>query len=252
MVGVPAVAAGEVVTEELTYEHEGETFGGYLAYDKAKQGERPGVLVIHEWWGLDGYAKRRARMLASLGYVAYAPDMYGEDEPTDDPSVASNWAGHLRGDVDLWRGRTQAALEQLKARDRAHGERVAAIGYCFGGATVLHLAYSGADVEAVVSFHGGFPEPADETMVEPTVLVCHGAQDGHAAREEVAAWQQQMDEVEADWQMVTYARAEHSFTNPAADERDIPGIGYDEKADERSWALMQRFLSRQLQLKNHE
>jgi dienelactone hydrolase len=241
-------AFAEVVTRTIEYQHAGDTLQGYLAYDDEIEGKRPGVLVVHEWWGLNDYAKRRARMLAELGYVAFCADMYGQGKVTDDPGQAGNWSGHLRGDVDKWRQRALAGLRVLNDQPQTDTEKLAAIGYCFGGSTVLHLAYAdaGADIDAVVSFHGSFPLADKNAEVGPAVLVCHGAQDGFAKPKQIQAWQKRMDQVGADWHMTTYAQAEHSFTNPGADAHGVDGVSYNEKADNRSWAHMKVFFERQL------
>jgi len=238
------IAQGELVTRTIEYDHAGDTLEGYLAYDDAVNGERPGVLVVHEWWGLNDYAKRRARMLAELGYVAFCADMYGQGKVTEDPQKASNWSGHMKGDLDLRRDRTIAGLDVLKKQPQTNTDKLGAIGYCFGGSTVLQLAYSNVELAGVVSFHGSFPMPEKDSTVNTPVLVCHGAQDGFTPAKRIQAWQQRMDAIGADWHMTTYARAQHSFTNPAAAERNIDGIGYNQQADQRSWAHMKLFLAR--------
>jgi len=240
-----APAVGEVVTKTIDYTHAGDTLEGYLAYDDAVDGKHPGVLVVHEWWGLNEYAKRRARMLAELGYVAFCADMYGQGKVTADPGKAGNWSGHLRGNLDEWRARATAGLNILKKQPQTSTDDLAAIGYCFGGSTVLQLAYTGADLDAVVSFHGSFPVPDDDATVNAPILICHGAQDGFTKPDQIRAWQSRMDAIGADWHMTTYARAEHSFTNPAADEHGVDGVSYNKTADQRSWAHMQRFFERQ-------
>jgi dienelactone hydrolase len=205
------------------------------------------VLVVHEWWGLNEYAKKRVRQLAELGYVAFAADMYGEARQTDDPAKAQSWSGHLRGDVPSWRGRARKGLQVLRRQQVTAKDRLAAIGYCFGGSTVLHLAYTDAPVEAVVSFHGSFPKPGEDADVEASVLVCHGAADPFAKPSKIRAWQQRMDELGADWHMTTYGGARHSFTNPDADDHGVDGVGHHETAARRAWWHMRGFLQRQLE-----
>jgi len=236
-----APAAAEVVTRTVTYEQDGQTFEGYLAYDDAIEGERPGVLLIHEWWGLNDYAKGRARMLADLGYVAFAADMYGEGQVTADPSQASQWAGHLRQRPELWLGRAQLGLEQLKAQPQTDPERLAAIGYCFGGSTVIQLAYANADVDGIVSFHGSLPTAKEGARIQPRLLICHGAADAFVKPEQLLAFIEALNAAEADWTMIQYGDARHSFTNPGADEYGIDGVAYQHKADVRSWAHMKQF-----------
>lgn len=236
----------EIITKDIEYEHNGTALVGYLAYDDSIEGKRPGVLVVHEWWGLNDYAKRRARMLAELGYVAFAADMYGKGKATADPSKASEWAGHLRGNVGLWRARALRGIEILKKQDVTDTERLAAIGYCFGGSTVLHLAYAGAPLKAVVSFHGGLPTPADDAEIKAAIVICHGASDQHAEDKEIIAVKDALNKHKADWLMIMYGNARHSYTNPAVDEHGIPSVRYNEKADKRSWQHMKEFLSEAL------
>jgi dienelactone hydrolase len=211
VLAVPAAAWAEVVTRTIEYQHGDVTLAGYLTYDDAIEGRRPGVLVIHEWWGLNDYAKKRARMLAELGYVAFCADMYGKGKGTADARQAGEWAGHLRGDVGAWRQRAVAALDVLKSQPQTDTERIAAIGYCFGGSTVLELAISGADVDAVVSFHGGFPKVRPGADIGAKVMVCHGAADPHGKADDIAAFTNAMNAAPADWLMITYGGAQHSF-----------------------------------------
>ncbi len=236
----PALA--EIKTEEIGYREGDVALRGYLAWDDALEGKRPAVLVVHEWWGLNDYARQRARKLAELGYVAFALDMYGEGQVTEHPSEAGEWAGRIRANVDAWRSRAMAGLKILQNHPLADRQRTAAIGYCFGGSTVLQLAYADAPVRGVVSFHGALPPLAEEIeQVKPSVLVCHGAADGFISQESIQAFQAGMERVGADWLMITYGNARHSFTNPGADERGIDGLRYNKKADERSWQHMRAF-----------
>ena len=234
-------ALGEVVMEEVAYTHGETMLVGYLAYDNAVEGKRPGVLVIHEWWGLNDYAKKRARMLADLGYVAFAADMYGKGKVTEDPTKAANWSGHMSGNVDLWRKRAMRGLDVLKGRPRTDAARLAAIGYCFGGSTVMQLAYAGADVDGVVSFHGSLPPAPGDAAVDAEVLICHGAADGFTSAEKQANFKRSLNDIGAAWTFIAYSGAEHSFTNPGADEHGIDGVSYNERADRRSWRHMRVF-----------
>jgi dienelactone hydrolase len=235
-------AAAEIATEEIAYRQGDVTLRGFLAWDADREGQRPAVLVVHEWWGLNDYARQRARKLAGLGYIAFALDMYGEGKVTEHPSEAGEWAGKIRANVDTWRSRALAGLKILQSHPLADSERTAAIGYCFGGSTVLQLAYANAPVRGVVSFHGALPPLSEETkQVKPAVLVCHGAADGFISQESIQAFQAGMERVEADWHMITYGNARHSFTNPDADQRGIDGLRYNKKADHRSWQHMQLF-----------
>ncbi len=237
-------SGGEIVTKTVEYTHDGDALAGYLAYDDAVEGPRPGVLVIHEWWGLNDYAKRRARMLAGLGHVAFCADMYGEGKVTADPKQAGQWSGHLKGDVARWRQRALAGLKVLTDQPQTDGRRLAAIGYCFGGSTALELAISGAEVAGVVSFHGGLPAIPAGADIEAEVLVCHGAQDHFAKPEQIAAFKRGLTRRGAAWTFIEYADAEHSFTNPGADAHGMDGIAYNRRADEQSWRHMRALFTR--------
>jgi dienelactone hydrolase len=232
----------KVVSAPVEYRHADTTLQGYLAYNDAAAGRRPGVLVVHEWWGLNDYVRSRVDQLAEMGYVAFALDMYGKDVWTTDPGKAKELSGHLRGSP-LLRERASAGLELLRRQPQVDPKKIAAVGYCFGGTTVLELAFSGADLAGVVSFHGGLtvPKPEDEGRLKARILVCHGADDGFISAEAIAAFQDAMRKAAADWQMIFYGGAVHSFTNPGADKAGLKGIAYNRKADERSWAHMQVF-----------
>jgi dienelactone hydrolase len=236
-------AQAEVRTERIEYKHGDTLLEGFLAYDDTVTGKRPGVLVVHEWWGLNDYAKRRAEQLARLGYVAFCLDMYGKGKVTADPKVAGEWAGVFRNDRPLGRARAAAGLEVLKSRPQVDPARIAAIGYCFGGTVVLEMARSGADLKGVVSFHGGLatPTPADARNIKGKVLVLHGADDLFEQPSEIAAFQEEMRQARVDWQMVYYGSALHSFTNPESGKAGIKGVGYNEAADRRSWLAMRNF-----------
>jgi len=238
-----APAGAAIKTEALKYNIGSQEYIGLLAYDDASSGKRPAVLVAPEWWGLTDYAKHRAEQLAGLGYVAFAMDPYGGGKTTNDPAVAGQWAGALKGDPKELRARAAAALGVLKNNPLVEPSKVAAIGYCFGGTTVLELARSGADLAGVVSFHGGLATkmPAAPGNVKAKVLVCHGGDDSFESPEEIAAFQQEMRGAGVDWQMNIYGGAVHSFTNPEADKHGIKGIAYNEKADKRSWQAMKDF-----------
>ena len=238
-----ALAQAEVQTREITYEHDGTSFRGTLAWDDSLQGKRPGVLVVHEWWGLNDYVRDRARQLAEMGYVAFAVDMYGADKVTEHPAQAQEWMSQIVANVDQWRDRAMKGLELLRAEERVDASRLAAIGYCFGGATVMQLAYAGADVDGVVSFHGSLPPAPDEALddIKASILAAHGSQDSFVPAERVAAFQAQLDKANADWQLHVYAGARHGFTNPDAGDYGLDGLRYDAEADRRSWASMQSF-----------
>ena len=240
---LPLPAGAAIQTEAVQYKDGDQVLTGYLSYDDALTGKRPGVLVAHEWWGLNDYAKKRARMLAELGYVAFAADLYGDHKVTTHAADAQGWMDQITANQAAWQKRALAGLDALKASDKVDGARLAAIGYCFGGSTVMQLAYAGADLKGVVSFHGALPPAgAGQAPIKPSVLIAHGGKDPMVPPERVAAFTQGLDAAGADWELVTYAGAEHAFTNPDADRWGIPGVKYDAKADARSWALMQAFL----------
>jgi dienelactone hydrolase len=236
-------AHGAIHTEWVQYRHGETALEGYLAYDDAVKGRRPGVLVVHEWMGLGDYAMKRAEQLAGMGYVAFALDMYGKGVRAKTPEEAAKLSGIYKGDRPLMRGRAQAGLDELRKQPLVDPARIAAIGYCFGGTTVLELARSGADVAGVVSFHGGLgtPQPAGAKNIKGKVLVLHGADDPHVPAAEVAAFQDEMRKAAVDWQMIYYGGAVHSFTNPGAGKDASTGVAYNEKADKRSWEAMKTF-----------
>lgn len=239
-------AWGAVRTEAVNYKQGDTKLVGYLAYDDTLKGARPAVLVIHEWWGLNDYAKRRTEQLASLGYIAFAADIYGNGIVARDPQEAGALAGKFRGgDRKLLRERAIAALQVLRVHPLADKQRMAAIGYCFGGTTVLELARSGAALAGVVSFHGGLdtPNPDDARNIKAMVLVLHGADDPNVPAPQVLAFQEEMRKAKVDWQMVSYGGAVHSFTNPASGSDPSRGVAYNEQADKRSWEHMKVFFA---------
>ncbi len=246
MATLMASSAQAAIRTEKVMCRQGDTeLVGFLSYDDAVVGMRPGVLVAPEWWGVNEYAKRRAEQLARLGYVAFALDMYGNGKTTTDPKEAGLLAGRFRSDRQLMRNRAMAGLDVLKSRPQVDPARLAAIGYCFGGTVVLELARSGADLKGVVSFHGGLatPTPADAKNIKGKVLVLHGADDTFESPAEIAAFQEEMRQARVDWQMVFYGGAVHSFTNPDADKAGIKGVAYNAAADRRSWQAMQDFFA---------
>jgi dienelactone hydrolase len=240
-VAFPALA--EVRTQTIQYRDGDVELQGYLAWDDSVQGKRPGVMIVHEWWGLNDYAKKRAEMLAKLGYVAFAADMYGKGQVADHPDKAGAWVKQVMANVDAWRKRAQAGLEALRKQERVDLKRIAAIGYCFGGATVMQMAYAGMDLDGVVSFHGTLPAPSAEQArnIKAKILALHGSEDAFVPHEKVTEFQNALDKANADWQMVTYGGARHSFTVPDAEKLGTENVRYDREADERSWQDMQQF-----------
>ena len=243
-------AAAKIVTRAVAYDHAGVQLEGYLAYDDTKASaaaKAPGVLVLPEWWGLTDYPKSRAEQLAKLGYVAFAADMYGAGVVTGDPKQAGELAGRFYGQP-LMAERARAGLDQLVKTGLVDAARVAAIGYCFGGATAQALAYSGAPLAGIVSFHGSLiPASAEAAAANKAkFLVCHGAVDPLIKPEELAAFTKSMNDGKFDYQLVSYAGAIHAFTNPQADAIAKAaglegGVGYHAAADRRSWGHMRDF-----------
>jgi dienelactone hydrolase len=236
-------AQAELKTSSIKYKHGDTILEGYLAYDDAIQGKRPGVVVVHEWWGLNSYAKMRTEQLAKLGYIAFAIDMYGEGMIAKDAKEAASLSGIYRSDRPLMRNRANAGLDVLRNHPLTGVKRIAAIGYCFGGTTVLEMARSGADLVGVVSFHGvlSTPNPGDAKNIKGKVLVLTGANDPSVPPDQVQAFQDEMRKAGVDWQMVSYGGAVHAFTNPEAGNDPSRGAAYNEKADKRSWQAMKDF-----------
>jgi len=235
-----AVAQAAVKTETVQYQVGGTQFRSVLAYDDAAKGKRPGIVVFPEWWGMNDYVKHRAQMLAELGYVALAVDLFGEGKTTEDPAEAGKLAGALKADRNVLRQRANAGLDQLKQNPHVDAGKLATTGYCFGGVAALELARSGADVKAVVTFHAALdsPDPAAGKNIKGRVLICHGGDDTFVAPKDVEAFEQEMRQNHVDWQMNVYGNSVHSFTNPGADKHGIPGIAYNANADRRSWQAM--------------
>lgn len=237
----PATAA--VQTKTVEYEFEGVKLKGFLAWDDAVQGKQPGVLVFPEWWGLNDYAKGRAKQLAELGYVAFAADLYGEGKVIDiaHPEDAGKMAGELRMNQKTWRGRAEAALKQLTGLPNVDSGKVGAMGYCLGGSTALQLAYAGADVKAVATFHAGLASPGKDEgkAIKAKILVCHGAADKFIPEKAITDFKTSLAAAKVSLDFISYPDVVHSFTVPGADKVGNPGMKYDRKADEDSWKRTQ-------------
>jgi dienelactone hydrolase len=230
-------------TEDLEYKDGNVTCRGYLAYDESHAGKRPGILVVHEAFGLGKHVMDRAKMLADLGYVALAADLYGDRKRGETLKEIGPLMNPLRENRPALRVRARAALDALAGLSTVDTSRMAAIGYCFGGTTVLELARNGAPVKGVVSFHGNLtaPLPAEKGKVSASVLVCNGADDPSIPPDQVVAFEEEMRQAGADWQVINYGGTVHSFTNPAADSSLLPYTLYNESADKRSWIAMRAF-----------
>lgn len=238
------MAQAAIQTREVPYTAaDGTRLVGYHAWDDAISGPRPGVIVVHEWWGLNDYAKRRARDLAALGYSALAVDMYGDGRNTQHPDDAKAFMNAALADPAIPKARFQAGLDLLKAQPQTDPARLAAIGYCFGGKVVLDMARQGLPLAAVVSFHGALvtATPAAPGSIKAKVLVEHGAADSFITAEQIAAFKAEMDQAGADYRFVELPGAKHGFSNPDADAHKGHGLdlGYQKEADQRSWADMQ-------------
>ncbi len=240
---VCAVAGRAAIqTQTVEYKDGDTTLEGVIVFDDAVKTKRPGVLIVHQWMGLSPYEKKRAEMLTQLGYVAFCADIYGKGvRPTTVPEAGAQ-AGKYKGDRTLLRARVNAGLDAFKKSELVDTKRIAAIGYCFGGTTVIELARSGAELSGVVSFHGGLdsPTPADGKNIKTKVLACHGADDPFVPATDLAAFQDEMKSSGVDWQLIQYGGAVHSFTDWGATGA-MKGAQYNEKADKRSWENMKQF-----------
>jgi dienelactone hydrolase len=246
LMAISSAASAALVEKTVEYEHDGVTLEGFHVYDDAVEGKRPAVLVIHQWTGLTDYEKQRSRQLAELGYNVLAADIYGKGiRPV--PPAASQEAGKYKSDRKLYRGRLNAGLEVLKKDERTDASKIAAIGYCFGGAGVLELARSGADIAGVVSFHGALDAgdglKAEKGGVKAKVLACHGADDPFVPVPQVQGFEEEMRASGADWQLIAYGGAVHGFTQKMAGNDPSKGAAYNEKADLRSWEAMKAFFA---------
>jgi dienelactone hydrolase len=243
VLALAASAHAKVKTQLVEYKQGDAVLEGYLAYDDALKGKRPGVLVVHAWMGLDDNARHRAEMLAQLGYVAFAADIYGKGIRPTDPKEAGALAGKYKADRALLRARVNAGYDTLLKDPHVDATKTAAIGYCFGGTTVIELARSGTTVAGVVSFHGGLdsPTPADGKNIKARVLALHGAADKFEKPDDFTAFQKELTDAGVDWQLVEYGGAAHCFTDRGAGNNPASGCAYDAKADARSWAAMRDF-----------
>jgi dienelactone hydrolase len=237
--------SSSVTGEEITYTAGDVTMNGYIAYDDSDQRVRPGVLIVHEWWGHNEHARNSAKKLAEMGYVALAVDMYGDGRVADHPEDAMEFAGSVMGNFETTQARFNAALETLKDHPMVDAGRTGAIGYCFGGTVVLAMANAGADLDAVVSFHGGLQLPVmPEDEIATRILILNGADDPMVTAEQVETLTGSLEDVNADFRFINYEGATHSFTNPAADSIgaafEMP-VAYNAEADSLSWMEMEEF-----------
>lgn len=231
-----AIANAAIVTKRVEYKQGDAVLEGFLAYDDSKTGPRPGVMIVHDWDGINGYEETRAKMLAELGYVAFAADIYGKDNRPKNQQESGQFSGKYRGDIPLYRARLQAGFDELKKQTQVDKSKTAAIGYCFGGTGVLELARSGAAVNGVVSFHGGLgaTTPAKEGEIKGKVMVVHAAQDPAVPQAQFVGYLNEMRDAKVDHQTVVYNLNVHAFTV-------IGGGQYNADADRRSWEAMRDF-----------
>lgn len=242
----------DIITQRLEFQVGDTTHNAYLAFDEQSAGAKPGVLVLHEWWGLNDNIRRRVHMLAELGYAAMAIDLFGDGRVATNPDEAASMMNAALGDLQ----HTAVILEQgyqlLAAQTIVDAEHTAAIGYCFGGAMALHAARSGLPLSGVVSFHGalGATMPITKGDVKAQILVCQGEADSMATMQDMEAFKVEMDAAGVSYQVITYAGAKHGFTNPEADNNAAKyglDLGYDQQADEQSWEAMQTFFKQVFQ-----
>jgi len=245
LTGLTSSAWAGLKKQLIEYKQGDTVLEGYLVYDETIKAKRPGILVVHEWKGLNDYAKKRADMLAQLGYVAFAADIYGKGVRPETFADAGAMAGKFKADRALLRARVNAGLDVLRSQSIVDASQLAAIGYCFGGTAVLELARSGADIKGIVSFHGGLssPTPIDAKNIKAKVLALHGAADPFVKPDEVAAFEKEMTDAKVNYQLIKYPGAMHGFTNP--DNKGLPqGALYNEAADKASWIEMQKFFKK--------
>lgn len=243
------LASAGLVGKEVSYSTADKTMKGYYVYDDAIQGPRPAVMIVHEWWGLNEYSRKRADMLAGMGYAALALDMYGDGKRAEHPDDAKKFAGEVMQNLPAMKDRFNAALSLLKKSRFVDTTKIAAIGYCFGGGIVLAMARDGADLKAVVSFHGSLAteHPAEKGKVRAKVLVCNGADDTFVAPDAITSLKAEMKAAGADFTFLNLPGAIHGFSNPDATEMGKKfnlAIAYNKNADSKSWAAMQKLLKR--------
>ena len=240
-VGHPARA--EVKTKEVEYKQGQTVFQGFLAWDDAQKGKRPGVVIVHEWWGHNQHARNQATRLAQAGYVGFALDMFGKGKLAKHPADARSFVAEATKDPAQAKARFAAAMTQLKAAPTVDPSKVAAIGYCFGGGIVLDMARSGEDLAAVGTFHGGLGSNLVAAKgIKPRILVMIGAEDPMIPPEEVAKFRKEMTDAGARFEVISYPGAKHSFTNPDADKAGMAGVAYNAAVDKESWSALLKML----------
>jgi dienelactone hydrolase len=238
-------AAAKVQTREIEYGSGDTPLKGFLAWDDAARGKRPGVLVIHEWWGHNEHARAQAKRLAEAGYVGFALDMYGKGKVASHPKDAMAFVQEATKDPEVLAARFDAAVDLLRRQPQVDPGKIAAFGYCFGGGVALNMARAGRDLAAVVTFHASLKpaaDPARPGKVKPAILVQTGGADPMIPKEQIEGFEKEMKDAGANAKVVVYPGAKHSFTNPAADKAGVEGLAYDAQADRTSWDAAVRFL----------
>ena len=235
----------DLIEQDVVYTSDSTNLKGFMVYDNKLKGKRPGVLIVHEWWGLNDYARNRAQMLAELGYTAFAVDMFGDGKTATHPEDAQKFASAIMSNVKMGEERFLAAYNFLKEQATVDPNNIAAIGYCFGGGIVLQMARIGTDLKAVASFHGGLRAitPAQKGVVKAFILVCNGADDPFTTEQQIDAFKKEMDSAKVNYEFINYEGAVHSFTSPYADslgKKFNKPFAYNEKADKESWKELQK------------
>jgi dienelactone hydrolase len=252
LVAVAACAAAttamaKVQSKEIEYRQGDTVLQGFLAWDDAAKGKRPGVLVVHEWWGHNAHARAQATRLAKAGYVGFALDMFGKGKVATHPKDAMAFVQEATKDPEVAAARFDAALDVLKQQPQVDPEKIGAFGYCFGGGVALEMARAGRDLDAVVTFHGSLRPgagPAEPGKVKPAILVQTGGSDPMVTREQVQQLEDELKGAGVDVKVITYPKAKHAFTNPDADKAGMEGLAYDAQADRQSWDAAMKFVKR--------
>lgn len=239
-------ARAEVKTKEIDYKAGDTPLKGFLAWDDAAKGKVPGVLVVHEWWGMNQHARNQAIRLAKSGYVGFALDMYGNGKTTTHPEEAMAFTKEATANLPAMQARFDAALDLLKKQPQVDASKIGAIGYCFGGGVVLAEARGGADLAGVATFHGHLATDGGPTMqpgkFKGRILAMTGKDDPHVPPEQVKAFIKEMSDSGVKYNVIEYPGVKHSFTNPDADKAGVPGLAYNKDADEKSWKQLEIFL----------
>jgi dienelactone hydrolase len=241
---VPATARAEIKTRELEYKQGETTLVGFVAWDAAQKGKRPGVLVVHEWWGHNQHARNQALRLAKAGYVGFALDMFGKGKVASHPAEAQAFVAEATKDPKVKKARFDLALAELKKLPEVDPHKIAAIGYCFGGGVALDMARAGEELVAVATFHGSLASttPAKAGAVKAQILVLAGADDPMVGKDAVDAFKKEMTAAGARFELVSFPGAKHGFTNPDAEKFGVPGLAYNAQADQASWEAFLKFM----------